>query len=338
MADTADDDRTPSLARRITFWLFLGLVSTAAAELLFPTTPFALGTLVLVAVPIYTLHVVVLAGIVFALDRVNFATLYLSGVVLGLYEAYITKVVWAPLGDPLGPLAGGIYWAETLSLVLFWHPFVAFLLPVLVVERVATASRQSLGPPLVGSRYTPHLAAVAIVWLALFQGTLGQGPVVTALANVAALGGLLVALLAWRRRGGHQFEMATLLPGRRALAALGTALLALYAVLGVTVRPEMVPRRPVPHLLVVAGYLATGGALALVLRRDGPLWPEATPTVSLSKRRALLALGAFVFVSGAAGLLARPLAVVVFLSYFVLGTLVGVGSLVYIGWRTAGSA
>ncbi len=324
--DAVDGGRSPGLARRIGFWVYLGLVSTAFAEVLFPNTPVAL--LVVIA-PVYLLHAVVLAGVVFRAGRVTYPALYLAGVLFGLWEAYVTKVVWAPVGDPIPFQVAGVYWFEALSLVLFWHPVVAFVLPVVVVEAVATDSGRAPGPPLAGHRYAPHLAVAAGAYLALFQGTLGVAPAWVLLANVVTLAVLLGGLAVWRATGSHGYAMAALLPRGRELWTLGAALAGLYLVLGATFRPGALPRRPLPHLIVLAAYAVVGGALLATLRR-GPD-ADATTAVAFTWPRVLAATAAFVLASFGSGLLLAPLGSYVFLSYFVVGLAVGATSLAAVG-------
>jgi len=87
----------------------LDLVSTAFTEVLFPNTPFDPVLIFSVLIPVYLLHSVFFTGVLFSTNRVTYSTLYLSGVVFGLYEAYVTKVVWAPVGDPILLQFGGVY-------------------------------------------------------------------------------------------------------------------------------------------------------------------------------------------------------------------------------------
>lgn len=166
----------PTVGQRVGFWALLGVTSTAFAEVLFPTTAFDVGTMAVFAFPIYLLHSVVLVGVAYGAGRVQYSTLYLAGVVLGLYEAYVTKVVWAPLGDRPVVEVGGVYVFETVGLVLFWHPVVAFVLPVAVVETVATASNRSLRPPLAGHRFSRPLVVALAAYLLLFRGHLACRP------------------------------------------------------------------------------------------------------------------------------------------------------------------
>ncbi|MFT4890654.1 MAG: hypothetical protein ACI9YT_001572 [Halobacteriales archaeon] len=314
----------PTGSQQVGFWLLLGLTSTAFAEGLFPTTAFDPATMALFAVPIYLLHSVVLAGVVCRADGVRYQTLYLAGVLLGLYEAYVTKVVWAPLGDRPVLEVGGVYLFETVGLVLFWHPVVAFLLPVAVVETVATASDRSLRPPLAGHRFARPLVGAVALSLLLFQGSLG-GPVRALLGNAVALSILLVGLFVWRRTDGHTHDMQALLPGGRTLGVLAVCLVGVAIGLGAVIRPEALPTRPMPHLLVLVMYLVAGGLLAVLLRGDKP--PSASVSVGVTWRRILTGSGAILLGSPVLGGVGASLALLVFLSYYAVAVGVGAASL-----------
>jgi hypothetical protein len=314
----------PTRGQRVGFWLLLGLTSTAFAEVLFPTTPFEPVTLLTFAVPIYLLHSVVLAAVVYRADRVSYTTLYLAGILLGLYEAYVTKVLWAPIGDRPTVEVGGLFVFETLGLLFFWHSIVAFVLPVVVIETVATSSSWSLRPPLVGHRFSRPLAVTIAVYLLLFQGGFG-GPIRALLGNTIALTVLLTALFLWRRTGGHTHEMRALLPSGTTLAALAVALVVVSAGLSAMIRPEEFPTAPLPHFLVLSMYLAAGGLLAVLLRNDDPQ-PTGVP-VQFSWRWILGAAGSIVVASPVLGLVGAQLLLPVFLSYYLVAVLVGVVAL-----------
>jgi len=311
----------PTGGQRVGFWLLFGLTSTAFAEVLFPTTAFDLTTMVTFAVPIYLLHSVVLAAVVYQSEQVRYPTLYLAGVLLGLYESYVTNVVWAPLGDRPFVEIGGLHVFETAGLVLFWHPVVSFLLPVAVVEAVATASNRSIRPPLADHRFVRPLVAAIVVYLLLFQGALG-GPLRALFGNVITLLILVVALFFWRRTGGHTHEMHTLLPDGRTLGVLTVVLAAVYLGLTALIRSEELPTRPLPHLPILTIYFVTGGLLTILLRGDEP---SAGVSVRVTWRRILAVSGSVVLASPVLGVLGAPFALLIFLSYFAVA--VGVGAL-----------
>ncbi len=100
----------PSLKHKIFFWLILSAWSLFFAEVLsgsalFPFfDPWSLG----IALPLYGLQVILLLTLIYRFGRPRFSLLVFAGMLLGLYEAWITKVLWQPpWGAALG-LAGGV--------------------------------------------------------------------------------------------------------------------------------------------------------------------------------------------------------------------------------------
>jgi hypothetical protein len=83
---------------RLVFWALMGALSVVFAEVVACSTPFPFihpwG--VLVVVPLYSLHTLVLAPLVFRRRMVRLTSLWLAGAIFGLYEAYVTKVLWHP--------------------------------------------------------------------------------------------------------------------------------------------------------------------------------------------------------------------------------------------------
>lgn len=93
--------------------------------------------------PLYILHFLLLCHIAIKTRRTSWPALYLWGVVFGLYESWITKVIWNGY-----PGSGGFIMSsfgdwfgvhETLGLVLFYHPVTSFLLPLAVATRLFPA-------------------------------------------------------------------------------------------------------------------------------------------------------------------------------------------------------
>ncbi|MFO7944382.1 MAG: hypothetical protein R6U51_08825 [Anaerolineales bacterium] len=61
----------------------------------------------LVVVPLYGLHILVLAHLVYRSPQPHFPSLIFAGMLFGLYEAYLTKVLWdPPWGEAL--IIGGV--------------------------------------------------------------------------------------------------------------------------------------------------------------------------------------------------------------------------------------
>jgi hypothetical protein len=136
---------SPSKRRKLAFWLIAGMLSVVCVEVPAGSTMFPFFTIwgVLVVWPLYLLHSVFLAGVVLRFGKPGFWPLYAAGMLYGMYEAYITKVVWVSF-RPEGPFftAGGIALFETIILVLFLHPLLAFVIPLLFTEMLLTNSTE----------------------------------------------------------------------------------------------------------------------------------------------------------------------------------------------------
>ena len=119
--------------------LLIGSLSMLFAEVFSGAsqTWFINGWAILITFPLYLGHVLFFLGIALKSKRTSLFQLYLFGVIFALYEAWITKVLWAGYMDSAGPGFGtlfGISVAEFLVLVFFWHPIMSFVLPILVFE------------------------------------------------------------------------------------------------------------------------------------------------------------------------------------------------------------
>jgi len=90
--------RPKRLNLNILFWVLWGAISVILTEVVSFSSPFPFFTLwgVLVVFPLYTLHVLVLSWLIFRPKRLNLNILFLAGALLGMCEAYVTKVLWKP--------------------------------------------------------------------------------------------------------------------------------------------------------------------------------------------------------------------------------------------------
>ncbi|WP_435358894.1 hypothetical protein [Haloarchaeobius sp. DFWS5] len=263
---------TPSRRQRLAFWLLLGMFSTAFAEVPSGSYPFVLVLPwgIAVTLPLYGLHTLVLAGIVYHVGskQPRFRTLLLAGALFGLYEAYTTKVLWSPYWDAQPFVVGGVYVWETVVLLFCWHSLVSFVLPLVVVERLATRSRTVLDCLPAVVRNFPRRAAFAVaVFLALVQGATMAGQPGTVLAadaiHLLVLGG---AVLLWRRRVGTEYRLAELLPDLRESLLLCAPLALVYLFLTLAMRFDQLPGIDAQATVWVL-YLVLGGLFVLDLRR-----------------------------------------------------------------------
>ena len=91
----------------------------------------------LLTYPLYLGHAIFLLNVAFLWKKTSPRQLDLFGMLFGLYEALITKVLWFGYPASTGPTVGyffGVTWGEFLTLVLFYHPIMSFVVPIFVYE------------------------------------------------------------------------------------------------------------------------------------------------------------------------------------------------------------
>lgn len=239
----------PPTRIRAFFWLILGSLSVFFAEVVSGSDIYPFYKLVswLMVFPLYTLHTLVLWSIVFRRGRGWLYALFPAGAIFGLYEAYITKVIWSPSWDSAPIYLGGVAVVETLLLVLFWHSFMAFILPLFLAETALTSSREvfALLPgwakgALISGK-APALALALVFAAGVFQSVGTPTPLDSLASGLLNSGFLILLVLAWRRAGGSGYSFRELLPGPRGFKAMLASLGVVYLTLGLLLRPEELP-------------------------------------------------------------------------------------------------
>lgn len=229
-------EKTPtgavSARRKWFFWIILGVMSTFFAEVTAGSTPLPFFTPIglLLVFPVYFLHTLFFFTVVWSFGKPTLGSLYAAGMLFGMYEAYLTKVVWTSYSTD-GPMVtvAGIALFETLLLVLFWHSILAFMLPVFAGETCLTKSREIAGllPRAVRKR-----GKLLLVLLLIFGGlftSVNSPSVARSLLSTCGSGAVVVLLmLVWRKTGGTRYAMRDLLPSRRGRVAIAAAIVLMY--------------------------------------------------------------------------------------------------------------
>lgn len=273
MDDAAPDaSRSASRARWAGVFL-ISLLSIALAEVSIGSQPW--GVLVplnwLLLVPVYGCQVLLLAVIVFRANPLPTLTaLWSAGVVMGLYEFYITHVLWdQPWDDAVN--TGVAEWPSLIVVAGFWHPFLAAIAPLVLAEQVLVARPTLLGlfPRWVRS---PRLSVVvgATILAGVCAGGLYAGRAWWEAPVALGLTAVVVALVVRRvrRKVAPVEHLADALPrggGVVALVVIVSVLFAVFIVLANTVQPEPLERQA----FAVACYAFFVALAAANLRRQG---------------------------------------------------------------------
>lgn len=241
---------------------------------------------------LYFAHFFFFTTLAVATGRTSLGALYLWGLLFGLYESWITKVIWYGYsGD--GHLAMGRigpYGVSELTMVLTFHPVMSFLLPLAVAC--------VLCPPL--RRWFPDLAwitgpgrparALRTFLVLTFAPVVGMncgGPlnlVLNALFLLAA--GLALARLA-RPGLAAPDGLSIVAFGRPGFVALVAYLVLLHGVTYAHLRPEGLPSARVQGYTLAFYAFAIVG---LVLQRRREPWHGPLGVDPQEQRRCLLVL------------------------------------------------
>ncbi len=319
------NNAVPPRTHRYLFWLILAAYSTFFAEVFAGSDlfPFFHAWGLLVVVPLYGLHTIILLTLIYRYGRrPRFSSLVFAGALFCLYEAYMTKMLWRPAWDSL-LIAGDIAVFETFVL-LWWHTWFSFITPLVLGEGLLTTSRDVLLalPLRLRGFYGSWQGWLAIALFgAAFQSINSPSPLHSLASGAGMVGVLALLTVLWRRvTGRRDYALSDLLPDKGEFRLLALWLGGLYLFLGMALFPERLP--PVwPGQVIVWGMYAFFIVLLVrALRRtsQGASLSSDQPSAFPSVRAILLVSLLFT--------IALPLAKIV------LGN--GAGAVTLAGWGT----
>jgi hypothetical protein len=242
--------------------LLLGALSMLFAEVFSgaSTLWFIDGWGLLLTYPLYLGHAIFLLNVAFLWKKTSPRQLYFFGMLFGLYEALITKVLWFGYPNATGPAVGyffGIAWGEFLTLVLFYHPVMSFVVPVFVYELLSGDVLPGHERFLQKNWKTYLIIILLVVMGASFQGNGSKYDVVR---SVGSVGGslLIVFVLHFLSKGKN---LQSLVLGKKAFLGVLAYLLALYGATTLIIFPERLPTQIISYLLIFLWYLVSLGLL-----------------------------------------------------------------------------
>ncbi len=273
--------------------LLIGWVVLICAEV-FSGASLALGLwhpwTLLVTYWLYFAHFFFFTTLAARTGRTSLPSLYLWGVLFGLYESWITKVIWSGYAADGKFAMGriGPYGFSEISMVFAFHPVVSFILP-LTAACVLSPPLRGLFPDLAWFTGRDRWARVARAYMGLSFGIVmgfnSGGPMNLAL-NAAVMLAVLLALWRLARRGLADPDARRIVVfGRPGFAGLCVYLALLYGVTYVRLRPEALPSVRVQLLTFVFYAMAIAGLWRH--RRREPV-PGDMVAVDADERRTLV--------------------------------------------------
>ena len=196
--------------------------------------------------------------------RTSLSALYLWGVLYGLYESWITKVIWHGYGGD-GKLAMGhigAYGFSEISMVFIFHPVMSFILPLAVTCLLCPPLRRQF-PELAwftGKSKGARFVQVYLVFCFAPVMAMNSGGPINLVLNLAVAIILLLVLLRLARPALASSDGRAILAfGRKGFAGLCVYLGLLYGVAYFKLRPEGLPSVGVQLFTFVFYALAIAG-------------------------------------------------------------------------------
>ena len=259
--------------------------------------------------------------------RTSFGSLYLWGVLFGLYESWITKVIWHGYSGDGKFIMGNIgpYGISEISMVFIFHPVMAFILP-LAVTCLLYPSLRRLFPDLAWLTGMSRGARVVQVYLVLsFVPTMAMnsGGSTNFLLNLVVMFVLLLVLLRLSRgRAATSDARSLVVFGRGGFLGLCLYLLLLYGVTYVYLRPEGLPSVPVQLFTFVFYAVAIAGIFLHRRREPLPITASRVQDRELRLVKILFALMLILALVFSVSAL-RPIVIVPIVVNFIIWTILG---------------
>jgi hypothetical protein len=245
---------------------------------------------------LYFAHFFLFTTLALWTGRTSFWSLYLWGVLFGLYESWVTKVIWHGYGGDgkfvIGSL--GPYGFSEISMVVIFHPMMSFVLP-LAVTCIAFPSLKTLFPDLQWFLGSSRWARVTRVYMMFNFGLIvamnSGGPMNLAL-NLAFAAVVLAILLRLSRPALALADARSVVVfGRGGFVGLCLYLTVLYGLTYLHLRPEGLPSVAVQLCtLIVYGVVIAG----LRLHRRRPRLSEAPPSDRSAEIKVVMTLAGVV--------------------------------------------
>ncbi len=241
------------------FWsyLFMGSLIMLTAEvfagssLLWYLDIFAL----LVTLPLYLSHMLLYYNLAKRSGKTSIWHMYLWGMLLALYEAPITKVLWIGYNSDTPPILGkigGIAVFEFITLVFFYHPIFSFIFPLSVFQLLFSGRGRVLPPYW---QKFERLGTVTQIFVMFFIISLSSLSMVSSgfaipVQFLATTGSILILSIIYKYKGSQISEEALVL-GNKGMKVLAGYIVLLYTFTFFTLRPEGIPVSILPYLIII---------------------------------------------------------------------------------------
>jgi hypothetical protein len=233
--------------------ILFGLLSVICAEVFSGSAPLWMYDLwgLLVVLPLYWGHGLILWNIALRYRKTSLTHLYLLGIIYGLYESWMTKVIWEGYMEASGPQFGqflGFAIGEFMIIALFWHAIFSFIVPLMIFHILG-----NLGPSYSITKARSFLFVLIILVASMFiPSGLSFDLYSTLLAYGTNVLLLFAAFFFTRGLNPDGFSLESLRLGKRGFAITISYTAFLYVFLLLVLFPERIA--PLFTLLLTIGF------------------------------------------------------------------------------------
>ncbi|PKQ25282.1 MAG: hypothetical protein CVT64_10670 [Actinobacteria bacterium HGW-Actinobacteria-4] len=239
--------KSPRRHPRLIAAVLISVLSIALAEVTIGSYPWALLNPLnwLLMVPVYGCQVLLIAALVLRRQpRPSLPALWSAGAVVGLYEFYITRTLWGHHDWNTPDVMAGVDVYAVVVVAGLWHPFMAFIFPLMLAEQVLVREPHIAGLFARRGRAGGAPKAAMVTWAGIAAAGIVSGGFLGLLASPVVAAGSLggTALLVWcafwlAGRGERAENWADVLPNRAGMVALIAVLAVLYGLFAWRVYP-----------------------------------------------------------------------------------------------------
>jgi len=227
--------------------------------------------------PLYWAHALLLLNLALRYERTSLTQLYLWGLIFGLFEGWITKVIWAGYVGQV-PIFGtflGFAVGEFMVIALFWHAFFSFIVPIMVYQIIVQGTNRGDA----GTIHTSHLKIISRstrskillgIFTVISSILIAGNPYMNTLAIMVAAGinFVYIFVLSWIVTSWNKktLTLESLRLGERGLSITIIYLIAIYAFSFFANMPERIPG--IGTILLTIAFYIIVIALIFVSPRD----------------------------------------------------------------------
>lgn len=227
---------------------------------------------VLYTLPLYMIHTVFFLSLSIKYKKTSIRQLYWFGVLFGLYEAIITKVLWQGYMHETGPALGRILGVASIEfplLVFFWHPIFSFILPILTYQILSGHAMNDHIKILTVNKKKNIIGILMLIAISTFILSGNQLNLLSALGALGGTLGLITLTMIFLKGEPIKIERF----GEFKLTWMIIWLIAIYLFGGIYLMPERFPNEIIGYVTVGVFY---GVTIGLLWRSRGSKEEEST--------------------------------------------------------------